>query len=274
MVVDLVTEDIYAAIGGLFDDGLDGLAGIDGPRRIVGRGQHNTEGAHADGVDHRLRVELVAMLGTGGNQLDLPPMHADQRGVGGIGRIRHQELPTGGRSRRQRQIHGLGGAGGDHDVVFVQWALIALAVIILERAEELGKAGIHGIAGLPCPEGIDMRIDDMRRGREVRLTDGEMDDVLHGRRQVHHFAYPRYRDGPQGGAEHRLYAVVAFGLFGVNFMQVGSAHLCLRGPGIALFGDTMSAPREGQGQACPWLHPPGAPGYGVVQFRWPTEGPP
>ena len=219
MVVDLIADHVHAPVGRFLHDRFHGVAGIDGAGGVAWRVEHDGVGVRADGVDHFLRVQLVLVLRVRGDRFHHAAVHADQRRVEHERGLRHDELPARRRGGGERQIQRLCGAGGDHDVFRHQGAVVAFPVVFRQGFQQLGQAGVHRVAGLARVQGVHRRFHHMLRRLQVRLPDGQMDHVLHGRRQVHHAADARHRDGQQGRVPDRV-----FGFVEVR-VQVDAAHI-------------------------------------------------
>ena len=100
VVVDLVTDHMDATIGRFFDNGFDGFPRVDGAGGITGRVENHRKGIGPHGINHFLGIQLMVVLGVGGNVAHDATVHAYQWAVEHERRVRHDELPAGGRGGR------------------------------------------------------------------------------------------------------------------------------------------------------------------------------
>ena len=197
-----------APVGRFFHDGFDGLPWIDGPCGVAGGIEYHGKGIWPHGINHFLGVQLVIVLCAGGNALYSAAIHADQGAVKHERRVGDDKLPSGCGSGRERQIDCLGGASGDHQVFRHQRTLVSVAVIFGQGFEQFREARVHGVAGLPCVQCVHGGLDDMVRWLEVRLANGKVNHVIQVRRQIHHAANARHRNGEQRRIPDRVFAFV------------------------------------------------------------------
>ncbi len=79
--------------------------------------------------------------------------------------------------------------GGHDDLIRSYGDVVVTHKLLAERISQLRYARARGISGMPAPDRIDGGITDMRRCREVRLTESEIDAVCACR--FEHLAYAR-----------------------------------------------------------------------------------
>ena len=119
----------------------------------------------------------------------------DARRVGHKTRLVVDDLIAGIQDRPQAGVDRLGGAHRDGQLAY---GVVADPIMVLEvlgdQPAQLQDAAVGGVVGLPVVEAVDRRAGDGLRRREVRLADGETDDVLHLRQHVKEAADARWRD--------------------------------------------------------------------------------
>ena len=185
---------------GQLDDRGQPVAVDDRPGRVRRAADHDRLGAWGDGGGQRIEVGLVAVRG--GKRVG-DPLGAAQLGghpVVGIAGIGDQELVAGLQHAQQAAVQGSHGADGDDDLL----ARDADAVVAVqsggERLAQLRQAGVGRVAGMALLGGAVGGRDDVRRGREVRLADLQVDDAG-ALREVHDLADARARHGRDAGID-------------------------------------------------------------------------
>src|SRR5690606_31285338 len=129
VVIDFVADHLNVAIGRLLENGIEGFPRVDGAGGVVGGVEYDAIGVRFDGIDHRLGIELVVVFCMGRYCRDLAAIHADQWRIENEGRIGQDKVSARGGHGGERQVDGLGGAGGDQYILRGQRFLIALAVV-------------------------------------------------------------------------------------------------------------------------------------------------
>ena len=159
------------------------------PGGVVGEAQEERPGARRDGRLHGVRVQLPAVLRTGGHEDRDAAREDDVRRVGDVRGLGHDDLVTGvhdgGEAGRQRLTR----ADGDDDLALrVVGHAVAPLDVLGQGAAQLDRPVVAGVVRAPGPQGRDARLHDHGRRVEVRLADAKADDVGHGVEDVEELA--------------------------------------------------------------------------------------
>ena len=198
-VVDLVADHGDPPPGGGLADGLQRRGGIDGAGGVAGGVEDDGAGPGTHGVDHFLGIHLVALLGSGDDAPHAAAGQPDQWLEEHEAGLDDDHLPPRRGQAGHRQEDGLPGSGGFQQVLLHQFPAADFSIDFRQGRKQLGKAGIQGVVGLVLAQGLHVGLDDVRGRGEIGLPDGEVDDVLHGGRQVEHAANSRNRQRRQRG---------------------------------------------------------------------------
>ncbi len=200
-VIDLVAEHEQVVPLSDFGDGLELRPVEHGAGRVVRVAEEDRLGAGRDGpLDHRGRDPEVGCAGgadgDGGAAGEL-----DARGVRDEAGLVVDDLVAGIEGGAQAGVDTLGGADRDEQLGA---GIVGDAVSVLEvggdQLPELQHPAVGGVVRLPRLQAGDGGTGDRLRGREVGLTDGEADDVLHLGQHV--------EEAPDAGRRHGTHAVV------------------------------------------------------------------
>ena len=176
-----------------------GRGGIDGAGGITGGVEDDGAGPGAHGVDHFLGIHLIALLGSGDDPPDAAAGQSDQRLEEHEAGLDDNHFPPRRGQAGHRQEDGLPGSGGLQQVLLHQSAAAEFPVVPDQGRKQLRQTGIQGVVGLVLAQGGHVGLDDVRGRGKIGLPDGEVDDVLHGGRQIEHPANPRNRQRRQRG---------------------------------------------------------------------------
>jgi len=93
--------------------------------------------------------------------------------------------------RHQRREHGARAAGRHDDPVGLRVDPVPPAKLLGDQGAKRSVSARQRVLDVAVAQRLLHRLDDVRGGREVRLADLEVDDVLERRREVHHLPDPR-----------------------------------------------------------------------------------
>ena len=151
-------------------------------------------------VDHR-RGDAEVGRGRRGDGHRRPAGELDARRVGDEAGLVVDHLVADVQRRAEGGVHALGGAHRDDELrARVVAHAVALQQVLRDELAQLDHPAVGGVVRLPGLEAGDGGAGDRLRRREVRLADGEADDVLHLGQHVEEAANARRR--------HRADAVV------------------------------------------------------------------
>ena len=187
LTVDLIGEDVQVVCLGKVCD-LAQVVGAGHAAGGVGRGvQQDHLGLGRKG---RLQVSHIVHEAVFLLQADRHRHRAHlhhQAHIVGPARIRHQNLVADIQHGGAGQVQHADGAGADEDLAGLIVQATSL-VKIRHRLPQSRDARVGGIVRLAPLQGSHRRVDDVLRGGEIRLAQGEADDIIQPRLQGEHLA--------------------------------------------------------------------------------------
>ena len=175
LLVDLVGERVEVVVTA--DIG-------DEPERIPI--EHRAGGVRG-GVDHDqlrpgadgLEEGVVDLEGFGGERV-VPGDGACELHAGLVGdprRIEDERLVARVQHGLHRLVDGVFRPAGDDHLALLRGKAVLAGDLLRDRGRQRGYPGARGVMRLAAAEGVDAGVLDMLRGIEIRLPDGEADDI-------------------------------------------------------------------------------------------------
>ena len=176
--VDLVGDDPQVVLAGQGGHPLQLLDRGNGPGRVVRGVEDHGPGRRADRAGQQLGVDAEAGVGVESQPGQGGPASPEGGVVGEVHRVEGDDLVALLQEAQRGREQGVLGTGEGHDVLRAPRPAGLGREAGRDQLPQVRPANDLGVVGVARPQGVDRSVDDGFGGGEVRIADGQDDDVL------------------------------------------------------------------------------------------------